>query len=227
MFDILNPMRNRFKGTTNLAHLWAFDRAFLAAYAKVADVVICSPDRCYVLWQLAKKLSGFSVIAEVGVAAGGTAGLMGLANPKAILYLFDTFEGVPENDEGIPTGTYAHYAYAVEDFLMSRRVTTAILYKGRFEDSIKKGFGVPGKLLKERLYSLVHVDCDLSEPTREAIHYFWPRIIPGGAMVVDDYGINLPQITRIVDGYFFEQVLRFSYAQAVMIKTKNKTLRYE
>lgn len=35
-------------------------------------------------------------------------------------------------------------------------------------------------------YGVVLLDIDLSDPTHKALHRFWPRIAPGGAIFVDD-----------------------------------------
>ena len=36
-------------------------------------------------------------------------------------------------------------------------------------------------------YRFVHVDVDLYQPTRDSIEYFYPRLVPGGIIVSDDY----------------------------------------
>ena len=38
--------------------------------------------------------------------------------------------------------------------------------------------------------SLLHVDCDLYKPTKVALECLWPRIVPGGVVVFDDYGVR-------------------------------------
>ena len=40
----------------------------------------------------------------------------------------------------------------------------------------------------DRSFCFVHVDVDLFEPTRESIAFFYPRMVPGGVMLFDDYG---------------------------------------
>jgi len=45
-------------------------------------------------------------------------------------------------------------------------------------------------------YRFVHVDVDLYEPTRASFEYFWPRMVPGGVVVCDDY--NWPGARRAV-----------------------------
>ena len=37
-------------------------------------------------------------------------------------------------------------------------------------------------------FSFVHVDVDLYQPTIDCCHFFYPRLVPGGMMVFDDYG---------------------------------------
>ena len=36
-------------------------------------------------------------------------------------------------------------------------------------------------------YRFVHVDVDVYQPTRDSIDYFYPRLVPGGMIVCDDY----------------------------------------
>ena len=37
---------------------------------------------------------------------------------------------------------------------------------------------------------LLHVDCDLYRPTKVGLEHLWPRVVPGGVVVFDDYGIR-------------------------------------
>jgi O-methyltransferase len=41
----------------------------------------------------------------------------------------------------------------------------------------------------ERSYKFVHVDLDLYEPTKGAVEYFYPRMVKGGIIVIDEYAI--------------------------------------
>ena len=38
--------------------------------------------------------------------------------------------------------------------------------------------------------SLLHIDCDLYKPTKTALDVLWPRVVRGGVVVFDDYGIR-------------------------------------
>ncbi|MEM8757135.1 MAG: TylF/MycF/NovP-related O-methyltransferase [Planctomycetota bacterium] len=44
----------------------------------------------------------------------------------------------------------------------------------------------------EQRYRFVHVDVDLHDPTLHSLEYFYPRLSPGGLLVVDDYGPWVP-----------------------------------
>jgi hypothetical protein len=54
----------------------------------------------------------------------------------------------------------------------------------------------------DKTFSFVHLDVDLYEPTLEGLKFFWPRLVDGGAIVVDDYGLNSwPGCTRATDEF--------------------------
>jgi len=61
-----------------------------------------------------------------------------------------------------------------------------ILVDGNIEESVPR-------FVKENpglRVSLMHVDCDLYEPTKTALEVLWPRVVNGGVVVFDDYGIR-------------------------------------
>jgi O-methyltransferase len=51
----------------------------------------------------------------------------------------------------------------------------------------------------EGRYRFVHVDVDLYQPTKASLEYFWPRLVPGGVIVCDDY--NWDGAKRAVDEF--------------------------
>ena len=59
--------------------------------------------------------------------------------------------------------------------------------------TLRKGY-FPDSLCAEdmeRSYALVSLDADLYQPTMAGLAYFYPRLSPGGYMILDDY--NSPQ----------------------------------
>jgi O-methyltransferase len=41
---------------------------------------------------------------------------------------------------------------------------------------------------RDEIFSLVHIDVDLYEPTRESLQFFFPSYGTGGMILIDDYG---------------------------------------
>lgn len=55
-------------------------------------------------------------------------------------------------------------------------------------------------------FSLVHFDCDMYQPTKAGLEYFWPRLSKGGIFLFDEYAIKeWPGETKAVDDYFIDK----------------------
>lgn len=51
--------------------------------------------------------------------------------------------------------------------------------------------------------AVLHLDLDLYEPTRIALEVLYPRVVPGGLVLFDEYGFdNFPGETQAVEDYF-------------------------
>lgn len=62
--------------------------------------------------------------------------------------------------------------------------------------------------------SLLNLDTDIYEPAITILKYFWPRIVRGGVLILDDYG-TFPGETKAVDKYFKDKdvkILKYSFA---------------
>jgi len=153
-------------------------------------------------------------MAEVGVFRGGSARLMCEASDGRQIYLFDTFEGLPTNEEAIPgfeQGQYAGSYEAVKQYL--RSFHNVHIYKGEFPDSSTPITG-------ERL-SFVHLDMDLSQPTLAALEFFYPRVSAGGMFLIHDY-LWSEGIRKTVHEFFKnrpEPVLELAGAYCGIVKT--------
>lgn len=80
-----------------------------------------------------------------------------------------------------------------------------------------------GELAPESRFSFVHADLDIYPSTLAACEWFWPRIVPGGVMVFDDYGFfPLRHAAKAaVDEYFAAQretAIVLPTGQAVLLK---------
>lgn len=87
-----------------------------------------------------------------------------------------------------------------------------ILVKGDIEETVPR-------FVKENpglRISLVHFDCDMYKPTKVALKAFWPRVVPGGVVLFDEYGIRPWEgESNAVDEYFKDKdviIRRFNWA---------------
>lgn len=71
-------------------------------------------------------------------------------------------------------------------------------------------------------WAYVHVDVDLYAPTLASLEYFFPRLVPRGVLICDDYGApTFPGARRAWDAYCDRQGLPFVVlptGQAVLMK---------
>jgi hypothetical protein len=131
-------------------------------------------------------------IAEVGCALGGTACIVARAakfySPEKSYTCFDTFNGfVKEQMEtdlrlGTPKSVADTYTYN------SRKLVRRILDLHECQDvSLVEGdiATIDDSQLADR-YSVVLLDVDLSEPTYVGLTRFYPRLQPGGIILIDD-----------------------------------------
>lgn len=154
-------------------------------------------------------------VAELGVYKGATAKLLSLLMPDRDLYLFDTFAGFDARDtasdpSAAAPGHYKGSLSEVQDFVGTEK---RIHYcPGVFPDTTTS---VPDT---ER-FSLVHLDCDLYEPTKAACAFFYERLSPGGLLVVHDYHSGCwPGVKQAVDEFFTDKP-----EQPVLIPDKSGT----
>lgn len=74
-------------------------------------------------------------------------------------------------------------------------------------------------------YRLVHIDVDLADPTMEAIDFFYPKLLVGGVIIVDDYGFKLWSGTKIMIDRFVESkkdlfCIALSTGQYMIVRTE-------
>ncbi len=133
-----------------------------------------------------------------------------LANPDFSgkgYHIFDSFQGLsePTEQDAIPSEEYGMVGEAclpAGAFLGTLDTVKATLsdfplieyHVGWIPDSFA---GVP-----ERDYKFVHLDLDLYEPISGAVKYFYPRMVKGGVIVIDEYGFpRWPGARRAIDEF--------------------------
>lgn len=183
---------------------------------EVHSHTLLTPERLYTLYRLATKIrkSKESVnLAEVGVYKGGSAKLIAKSCPNLPVYLFDTFTGLPKtNNLDIHLkGDFSDCSLEkTKEYLAD--CPNAKIYKGFFPDSAKE--------LKDLKFALVHIDCDLYQSTRDAIEFFYPRLIKAGVLIFDDYDwwatLGITQAIR--EQFHFQDIIISAPYQCLVYK---------
>ncbi|MDP2997940.1 MAG: TylF/MycF/NovP-related O-methyltransferase [Bryobacterales bacterium] len=140
-------------------------------------------------------------VVECGVARGGSAALMGLLTedtPGRPLWLFDSYEGLPEPTaedfrdgvtgrhvrplpKGSCLGTYETVQRLLfSTFRLSRN--RVFMVKGWFQDTLCSQSNNIGDI------AVLRIDADWYDSVRCCLEALYDRVLPGGFVVIDDYG---------------------------------------
>lgn len=153
-------------------------------------------------------------MAELGVYQGGSAYIIATHQPNKKLHLFDTFEGIPENDE-FEGGVHVkgEFASSYDEVKASLAQLNVVYHKGFFPDTTQE-------LPPDIIFSFVHLDADIYQSTLAGIEYFWHRLTEGGVIIFDDYNNpNTPGVNAVVDQWFQNNpTLKISHYQAQVTK---------
>ena len=221
------PLNQYFKGhgMALSMHLTSVDERLDDSVYQTADVTRTSAFALIAEEIRERKLEGS--VAELGVAQGAFAEVINAHFPEKKLYLFDTFEGFPQEDADFErmydySDPQKHW-YAdinVDQVLKRMRYPqNCIVRKGYFPDTAE---GL------EEVFCFVSIDCDLYKPIYSGLRYFYPRLVEGGCIFVHDYrskffrGVKLA-LRRFADEQgFFYSVLPDNTGTAVIIKNKQE-----
>lgn len=206
-----------------------FDAGAAEIIRAVRPYTMTSAERLFSLIGAARHVAAARIpgaIVECGVWRGGSMMAAALALLEAgersrELYLFDTFEGMSqptEHDVAIdgrkasellaaPRSTAADSAWCyatlpdVQASLARTRYPSERLHfvAGRVEETL------PGKAPSS--IALLRLDTDWYESTRHELEHLYPRLSPGGVLIIDDYG-HWAGCRKAVDEYFAAQKIR-------------------
>jgi O-methyltransferase len=177
---------------------------------EVAPYTMTSPEAVSVLADAVRHIVSTEVpgaIVECGVWKGGSMmvvarTLIDLGRTDIDLYLFDTFEGMVEPDQKdvdwrgwAAEDLLAREANKDESLVWARaplqhvqHAMRAVPYpaskihfvKGRVEDTL------PDRAPEE--IALLRLDTDWYESTKHELIHLYPKLAPGGVLIIDDYG---------------------------------------
>ena len=140
--------------------------------------------------------------AELGVYRGAFAACINALLPERRLYLFDSFAGFAEAEAADQAAglVEAHRNTDVDRVLsLLPHPERAVIRRGFFPATTRG--------LEEERFALVSLDADLEESTLQGLRWFWPRLSPGGYLLLHDWdNPRLPGVKRALKRY--EEELR-------------------
>jgi O-methyltransferase len=184
------------------------NKEYSQIYRKIRPYTLCGNARLRCLYAAVRRIAENNIpgdLVECGTARGGSAALMGLTaksiGAKQILWVFDTFEGLPP-----PTSDDSNYEVA-------KRYTGACY--GSLDDvaALFKALDISAetKLVKGLFQNtlaapcldsiaLLHIDADWYTSVKICLERLYDRVSPGGIIQFDDYG-HWPGARKAVDEF--------------------------
>ncbi len=175
---------------------------FISNELKKTESKYKDKDRFFNFWFQIDRLIEYKVkgdFAELGVYKGDSAEVLHKMDPTRTIHLFDTFEGFQQkdlNNESGKAATYTEHSFAdttIERVKQRLNKENFIFHQGSFPESVVG--------LNDEKYALVNMDVDLYNPTKAGLNYFYPKLSPGGVILVHDYNTDWPGIMKAVDDF--------------------------
>lgn len=181
---------------------WLVDSAFRDLKKAIANYTFLDDYKLYEIWKLIEQVKHLpGDILEVGVWRGGSGCLMAkkcaLEKIDATVFLCDTFQGLVKtsaNDSNYTGGEHADTSVElVEQLLLANGLNNAKILRGIFPDDTARE-------IAGRKFRLCHIDVDIYQSAKETFQWAWPRLVPGGIVVFDDYGGLLTDgVTKMIN----------------------------
>ena len=159
--------------------------------------------RFYTFWLQIERLKQDNVsgvFAELGVYQGETAKFVHLMDSTRKLELFDTFEGFDNQDlelENSKEEKFSATNFSDTSLTAVKKTVSGnnnvVYFPGYFPDSTKN--------ITTTNYAFVHLDADLYKPTLAALEYFYPKLSPGGVIVIHDYNHTWDGLRKSVEEF--------------------------
>lgn len=220
------------------------DRLFAPIWRKTRNYTMTSTDRMFALYKAVEYISQNHIsgdIVECGVWRGGSAmicayTLKTFRDTNRTIYLYDTYSGMPEPGmydrtvlgnnpahkiwklslkEAADTWCYATLKEVKKNLYRTKYPKTKIRFiEGKVEDTIPAH--------APRRIALLRLDTDWYSSTYHELLHLYPRLVPGGVLIIDDYG-HWKGAQKAVDTYFWKHKApilfnRIDYTGRIAIK---------
>lgn len=209
-------IRRKLVNNAQLVFLKHYKGKKMVEIIKKSEHNLTKPNECFIIHSFVKTLSNLKEgeMAEVGVYNGETAIIIAEAKGDKELYLFDTFNGLPETQD--EDKSFYEGQFKGSEEISKRRLSkykNVHIYKGIFPKDT-------GHFIEDKKFSFVNLDVDLYKSTLECLKFFYPRMVNGGIILMHDYIWDLN--TKKAINEFFEgkpeNVFELAESQAFIVK---------
>lgn len=182
------------------------DHVFFQLWPQVSDITILHPLQALnIIERLDEVLDQPGDIIECGIYQGATSVLMAklleLRHSKKKLFLFDSFQGLPEPNRQVDAGMnfqkggWAASRQDVESLLEKFDVAHYCkIFEGWFSETLPT-------LMPEQEFCFGYFDADLYSSTMDCLREIWPRLKKGSVAVFDDYHHPSGGVRKAVDDW--------------------------
>ena len=135
---------------------------------------------------------------------------------KINFHIFDSFEGLSDStkeDERYhlinktKKDKIKRYFQSNEQF-----VRNYVLKKFKFVSTYKGWIPKKFDKVKNKKFSLIHIDVDLFKPTYDSLRFFYPKLCKGGVILCDDYNVTgFPGAKNAWDKFFKNKKYSFFF----------------
>ncbi|MEO1206518.1 MAG: TylF/MycF/NovP-related O-methyltransferase [Pseudomonadota bacterium] len=175
------------------------------------EFTMTSVERIYAMHQSVEYITRNQIpgaIVECGVWRGGSImvaikTLQKLQETSRQIYLYDTYDGLPKPDENLDVDMFGNNA--IDGWIKFNRgykasnwayaslmdVKTNVGSLGYPEDKIEFVKGMVEDTIPATIpdqIALLRLDTDFYVSTKHELEHLYPRITPGGVLIIDDYG---------------------------------------
>lgn len=176
-------------------------------------------------------------VVECGVWKGGHVIMARLLSPERVCWLYDTFQGMTEpgpydvkvsGSSKTAMASYQKKLLSGSKWLEAsyEQVCDNLINTGTMDrDYLRFVVGdvrktlLDGTLLPQRI-ALLRLDTDFYDSTKIELEVLYPRVVPGGVLIVDDYG-HWAGARKAFNDYFVGKMIQFEkidYTAVMVVK---------
>ncbi len=186
--------------------------------------------RFYNFWFQIERLKKENVkgsFAELGVYKGETAKIIHAMDNSRKLHLFDTFEGFKKDDLKEETGEAS--TYSTKNFADTNDKKVVEYINGNNNIIVHKGhFPATTIGFDSEKFALVNIDADLYNPIKDGCNFFYPRLSPGGVIIIHDYNHKWEGAVKAVNEFakgIPENIIELPDMHGTVMIIRNKEVR--